>query len=320
MKDSMFWRVVGIGAVLGLLWIGYGLSKNSTIPPTSFSTAAYADDVVPGKPLLKAPNLIFDSFADVPSHDSLRFERAKVPGGWFVLVNQRGDGVGGFTFYPDPRHKWTGGSLMEIAEKDTTAKETVKPPSVPPSRREPKRILPPGIKPAEAAKKAMELYDTNKDGKISGPELDKAPGLKAALKVMKTDAEKGVTAEQIAERIQKWLDSRIGRMSLSCQVLHNGQPLSGATVKFVPEKFLSDYLKETASGKTNENGMAMISLPTEPGPDALPPGLTTGMFRVEITKDGENIPAMYNTATVLGQEVSLDNIDMQMGIKFNLKY
>ena len=44
------------------------------------------------------------------------------------------------------------------------------------------------------------------------------------------------------------------------------------------------------------------------------------MYRVEITKDGENIPAKYNTETILGQEVSLDNIDLQMGIKFNLKY
>jgi hypothetical protein len=67
-------------------------------------------------------------------------------------------------------------------------------------------------------------------------------------------------------------------------------------------------------------GMAMISLPVETGPDALPPGMPPGMYRVEITKPGDNIPAKYNKETELGQEVSLDNIDIQMGIKFPLKY
>ena len=34
--------------------------------------------------------------------------RAKVPGGWFVLV---ADNATGLTFYPDPDHNWDGGSL-----------------------------------------------------------------------------------------------------------------------------------------------------------------------------------------------------------------
>jgi hypothetical protein len=34
--------------------------------------------------------------------------RTKVPGGWFVLVIHN---TAGFTFYPDPEHKWDGGSL-----------------------------------------------------------------------------------------------------------------------------------------------------------------------------------------------------------------
>ena len=34
--------------------------------------------------------------------------RAKVPGGWLVLVIHNTTGL---TFYPDPEHKWNGGSL-----------------------------------------------------------------------------------------------------------------------------------------------------------------------------------------------------------------
>ena len=37
-----------------------------------------------------------------------KVHRAKVPGGWLVLVIQNTNGV---TFYQDPEHKWDGGSL-----------------------------------------------------------------------------------------------------------------------------------------------------------------------------------------------------------------
>lgn len=35
--------------------------------------------------------------------------RTKVPGGWLVLVIHN---TSGLTFYPDPEHKWDGGSMM----------------------------------------------------------------------------------------------------------------------------------------------------------------------------------------------------------------
>ena len=36
-----------------------------------------------------------------------RIHRAKVPGGWLVLVIHN---TGGLTFYPDPEHQWDGAS------------------------------------------------------------------------------------------------------------------------------------------------------------------------------------------------------------------
>ena len=165
----------------------------------------------------------------------------------------------------------------------------------------------------------MQLYDTDKDGKISGEELDRAPGLKASLTLLGTDKERGVTADQIAARIGKWSDSHVGRAVVSCIVMHNGQPLSGATVKFIPERFLADDLPETASGTTRQTGLAMISMPAGPGSDT-PPGVPPGMYRVEITKDDEDIPAKYNAATVLGKEISIDNPEIEKGIQFDLIY
>ena len=40
----------------------------------------------------------------------LEVRRAKTPGGWLVLATW-GAGRGGLTFYPDPEHRWDGGSL-----------------------------------------------------------------------------------------------------------------------------------------------------------------------------------------------------------------
>ena len=37
-------------------------------------------------------------------------ERAKVPGGWLVILGG-GYGYSGVTFYPDPEHQWDGSSL-----------------------------------------------------------------------------------------------------------------------------------------------------------------------------------------------------------------
>jgi hypothetical protein len=180
------------------------------------------------------------------------------------------------------------------------------------------RMYPPAIDAKAAGAEAIQLFDTNKDGKLSGEELDKCPGLKAAIDKVDQSSKGEITADDIAARIKAWQDSKLARMTMSCKVLHNGQPLAGAVVKFVPEKFLGKNVK-AGTGKTDKNGIAMLSVPTV---GREPPGMAPGFYRVEITKEGEQIPAKYNTATILGQEVAADAkgiMDMK-GIKFNLEY
>jgi hypothetical protein len=174
--------------------------------------------------------------------------------------------------------------------------------------------------------KAMELYDRNRDGGISGDELNQAPGLRAALPRLNTDAKRGITAKQLTARLQRWDDSGVGGMFLKCTITHNGKPLEGALVKFIPEKFLWEMLTETglgadtATGTTDQAGVAVISARPLPRPDGIPPSIPLGMYRVEITKDGEEIPARYNSATELGQEIATDSLDVQTGVNFNLEY
>ena len=180
-----------------------------------------------------------------------------------------------------------------------------------------RRILPPKIDAAAAGAEAIKLYDTNHDGKLSGEELDKCPGVKAAIDQIDPSGKGEITADMIAARIKQWQASKVARMPMICRVLHDGQPLAGAEVKFVPEKFLGKHLKP-ATGVTNDYGVAMVSIATK-GPSD-PPGIAPGLYRVEITKAGEKIPAKYNTDTILGQEAAQDAPAFVKGIKFDLKY
>lgn len=174
-----------------------------------------------------------------------------------------------------------------------------------------KRIKPPAISAAKAAKAAVEEYDADKDGKISGVEFDKCPSLKHALS---GDAAKGdgITAETIKNMLDGWQSTKLGRVNVTCQVFHNGKPYPNATVTFVPEKFLGKSF-QTAVGKTDVSGCAEMCIP-----NATPPGLALGLYRVEITKENESVPAKYNTETILG--VAVTRVGSGVGAAFNMKY
>jgi hypothetical protein len=155
-------------------------------------------------------------------------------------------------------------------------------------------IYPPAV-PSDAARKAVELYDTDKNGFLDAAELEKAPALRVAF----PNASQ-VTEEDIAARFASWKENKVGRLQFTIAVHRNGRPLAGATVTLVPESFLGGEFK-AATGKTDRAGTASPSVPLD-GPDDVP-GVPPGFYRIEITKAGENIPAKYNTQTILGGEV-----------------
>ncbi len=179
----------------------------------------------------------------------------------------------------------------------------------------PPRVLPDSVDP-DAPNKALQLYDTNHDGAISGAELDNAPGLKAALPFMDENKTGKITAEDIAKRIAFWKETENGRVYFLCTVHHKNEPLVGATVRFVPEKFLGEGL-QAGTGTTNKYGAVPVIKSHSEAAAAIN-GLSPGMYRVEITKAGEAIPAKYNTATTLGVLVDRDSIKITPD--FNLDY
>lgn len=174
----------------------------------------------------------------------------------------------------------------------------------------PEALPMPSYDPAGTAQRAMEMYDTDGDGYVAEEEVENAPGLKAALKNLDTDKNGKVSEEEIAERVRAWDRMQIGVMSFTCNFYLNGKMLADAEVTFDPEEFMGGAV-QPAVGVTSMGGDMIPRVPKEkrPSPNS-PSGMQAGIYKVRVSKivDGEEtIPAKYNTETILGQEVALDD-------------
>lgn len=180
----------------------------------------------------------------------------------------------------------------------------------------PGRISVPEMNPEQAGAQAVSEFDLNHDGAIAGAELDGVPGLKAGLNAIDRDKNGQITAEEIAARLSKYQQDKLGLVQIYAQVTLNGQPLEGATVTLLPEAFMGPAVKP-AAGKTDSKGLCMFQID---GQDVA--GVHCGLFRVQVSKlDGsgqETIPTKYNTNTVLGEEVGQGSPVLSRGISVNL--
>lgn len=171
--------------------------------------------------------------------------------------------------------------------------------------RYPSRVAAPKWDADAAAAAAINQYDSDGDGELNTPELEASPPLKSALKDVDTNHDGKLTNEEIAASLQRFGASRVGLISPACLVLLNGKPLSGATVRFIPEQFLGE-LVETAEGTTDESGVAIPSVPEGSLPHPRMKGIRLGFYRVEISHQvagRESLPSRYNTESQLGQFV-----------------
>jgi hypothetical protein len=166
------------------------------------------------------------------------------------------------------------------------------------------RIEAPALSPSDAADKALAEYDTNHDRLLDAGELEKCPPLKNSLEKFDRNGDGKLSAEEIAERFKLYRQSRIGLMTVVCQVYLDNHPLGGATVTFVPEIFLGPAFKP-ARGVSAEDG----SVPLLAEGQTIE-GVPCGLYRIEVSKKDtagrELIPARYNAQTTLGQEVAPD--------------
>ncbi|HEX4609551.1 MAG TPA: EF-hand domain-containing protein [Urbifossiella sp.] len=124
----------------------------------------------------------------------------------------------------------------------------------------------PSYDPDAAVRDAFSQFDKTGDGVIDGPELDAAPGLKAAF------GGKKVTRDALKAKIEQYRVVGAGAVGYSVRVQKGASPLNGAIVTLTPEPFLAGMLKE-ATGSTDATGTATtFTTGGEPVP-----GLAAGM-------------------------------------------
>jgi hypothetical protein len=166
----------------------------------------------------------------------------------------------------------------------------------------PQRVKAPKINVSAAARQAIELYDTNHDGKLSAEELAKCPGILISIAAYDANHDKFIDEPEIQNRLSHLLNGT-GGTQLGCNVTYQGKPLAGAKVVFQPEAYLGTDI-QSAEGETNSYGVAVLGIP----PDKVPPALKNakivqyGTYKVRITHPTIKIPAKYNTDTTLGYE------------------
>jgi len=152
------------------------------------------------------------------------------------------------------------------------------------------------------AAKAMEQYDTNRDGVLDAQELKRCPGLEACAKrIHRSNKDPRLTQDELEQVLAEYVEGRTGIMALVCHVTLDGEALPGAEVVLEPEAFLGDSVKPS-HGTTDEKGKARVQMEGAPTP-----GCNYGIYRVRISKTGPNgremLPARYNKETQLGIEV-----------------
>jgi hypothetical protein len=175
---------------------------------------------------------------------------------------------------------------------------------------------PPPVSPASATEQALAEYDADKDGALDAKELEQSPGLKALVTALGKGPGARLTADELTEQLQSLRAGGVTLTRASCQVLLDGKPLAGATVRYVPERFLGPGFKP-ATGTTDDAGYA--PLVTEGEKD----GITPGLYRVEVSKKDaqgqETVPARYNAQTTLGCQVGLQTRGAGSDPVFQLK-
>lgn len=171
----------------------------------------------------------------------------------------------------------------------------------------------PAVAVDEAVEKAFAKYDQNKDDFLDAQELERCPSLRKSLKALDKSGSGKISREALAERLKMYQSTAISLMPVPFEVLQDGQPLDGATVTLVPEEFMGPHLKP-ASGVSDRSGRVQLKVEGLEGT-----GSYCGFFRIQVSKKNaagqETLPARYNSATTLGQEIAPG---MREGVRLRL--
>jgi hypothetical protein len=153
----------------------------------------------------------------------------------------------------------------------------------------PARVYVPEYDVSTISEQAIELNDKDGDGVLSEEELKQAKSLRSGMSRLDADKDGKLTVDEVAARLQRYLDFKVGLAPVDCTLIHNGRPLAGAAVIYEPEKFMGDSVPP-ASGVTGAEGMTTISVASEFLPSPKYSGAKPGFYRVRVTlADGTEV-------------------------------
>ncbi len=167
----------------------------------------------------------------------------------------------------------------------------------------------------------MMAADVDQDGQVSKAEAKPFPGFAKGFAAIDSDKDGRVSAEEIQARLPGIFTRTSALLPGVCSVTLNGKPLDGAMVTFEPEAFFGGKIP-TATAKVNSDGFGSLAIAEEDLPPGAPnvSGLVRpGLYRVKVTHPERELPAKYNTETVLGVEVSPETTRGGGAFKFKLK-
>jgi hypothetical protein len=155
---------------------------------------------------------------------------------------------------------------------------------------------------AEAiAKAALAEFDKDGNGAIDSSEARACPALLGAFAGFDANNDKKITADEIKKRVETYAAGPTGSVPATIIVRLDAKPLADATVTFIPEACMGSVLK-TATARTNPEGIC--------GEFQIDGkayrGLPAGLYKIQVVKEGANVPARYNTQTTLGIEIFHD--------------
>ena len=171
------------------------------------------------------------------------------------------------------------------------------------------------LDPPKAAAEAIATYDKNGNGALEAPEIAGSPAIKASMNKYDVDKSGTLTAAEIQNRVQYYVD-RLGNLTmLYALVTLDGTPLEGANVTLVSEPWLG---RPTVTNVTDDKGEVVFRME-----DAEEAGVHAGLYRIEVSKKDasgtEMVPEKYNTKSTLGQEAAPDRRELESPVRLDLQ-
>ncbi len=147
----------------------------------------------------------------------------------------------------------------------------------------PSRVAVPDYDPDQVATQAVKLFDKDGNGSLSADEWGASKSLESAISRVDSDGDKNLTRDEIAKRIQYYVEFRVGLAPVLCTIVQGGRPVAGAKVTYEPEAFM-DEAAVPGEGVTDETGRTRISVAEEHLPSPAHAGVRPGFYRVRVTR------------------------------------